>query len=68
MSNEKNLEENLKEIEAIIEKIEKGVTLEESTKLYKEGIALLEKCSNKIDTIEKELIILKEDNRMLKND
>lgn len=64
MSNEKTLEENLKDVENIIEKIEKGITLEESVKLYKEGILLLEKCSNKIDTIEKELIILKDNNRI----
>jgi exodeoxyribonuclease VII small subunit len=61
MNNNKTLEENLKEIEVIVEKIENGdISLEESIKLYKEGVKILEQCNTKIDTIEKELLIIKE--------
>lgn len=57
----KPLEENLKEIEQIVEKIESGdVSLEGSIELYKKGIKILETCNSTIEQIEKELIILKE--------
>lgn len=55
------LEENLKEIEAIVEEIESGeMSLEGSIELYKKGIKILETCNGTIDKIEKELILLKE--------
>lgn len=61
MNNNKTLEENLKEIESIVEKIENGdISLEDSIQLYKEGVKILEQCNLKIDTIEKELLIIKE--------
>lgn len=66
--NSKTLEENLKDIEVIVETIENGhLSLEESIKLYKEGVKILEQCNTKIDTIEKELIIIKENNKVDKD-
>ncbi len=57
----KSLEENVKEIEAIVEAIESGeISLEGSIDLYKKGITILETCNTTLDKIEKELIILKE--------
>ncbi|PKM50037.1 MAG: exodeoxyribonuclease VII small subunit [Firmicutes bacterium HGW-Firmicutes-7] len=65
METNNTLEENIKVIEGIVEKIEEGnVTLEESIILYKEGISILEKCNTKIETIEKELIIIKDQNKV----
>lgn len=65
MENNKTLEENIKDIEGIVEKIEKGgVSLEESIALYKEGVSILEKCNMKIETIEKELIVIKDQNKV----
>lgn len=65
MNNNKTLEENLKDIENIVEKIEDGnISLEDSIKLYKEGVKILEQCNMKIDTIEKELLVIKENNKV----
>ncbi|PKM95868.1 MAG: exodeoxyribonuclease VII small subunit [Firmicutes bacterium HGW-Firmicutes-1] len=65
MVKNKTLEENIKDIEGIVEKIEKGgVSLEESIILYKEGVSILEKCNIKIDTIEKELIVIKDQDKV----
>lgn len=56
---EKTFEESLKEIEEIVQRLEKGdVPLEQSIKLYNEGIQLLDVCNQKIDKVEKELQIV----------
>lgn len=61
MAKEKNLEESIKEIEGIVERIENGdVSLEESIQLYKDGVKILNSCNKKLDKIEKELIIIKD--------
>lgn len=65
MNKNKTLEENLKDIENIVEKIEGGnISLEDSIKLYKEGVQILEQCNLKIDTIEKDLLVIKENNKV----
>ena len=38
-------------------------TLEESFQLYHEGVNMVRACSSKIDTIEKQLITLREENQ-----
>ncbi len=61
MGKEQKLEDSIKEIEQIVEKIENGdISLEESINLYKEGVKILEGCSKKLDKIEKELIVIKD--------
>lgn len=63
MSEKKSLEENIKDIEVILEKMESGeISLEKSIELYKEGMALLNNCNDTLDKIEKELVIIKESN------
>jgi len=55
------LEESFKELNQIMEKLEKPeVSLEDSFTLYQEGMKLLKSCNDSIDKVEKELIILSE--------
>lgn len=58
----KNLETAFDDLEEILGKLEEeDITLEESFKLYQEGMKLLKYCNNSIDKLEKQLIVLGED-------
>ncbi len=58
---EMSLEEMFSKMENIIGEMEKGdVKLEESFRLYNEGMQLLKKCSETIDTVEKKVLVLEE--------
>lgn len=60
---EKNLEESMVDLNSIIEKLEEeDLSLEESFRLYNEGMKLLKKCNDSIDKVEKKLIVLSEEN------
>lgn len=55
------VEKAYEELEEIIEKLEsEETTLADSLTYYKQGVKLLEKCQTVLDTVEKEMIILKE--------
>lgn len=43
------LEKSLKRIEEITNKLEKGVDLDESIKLYEEGVKLVRSCMDELD-------------------
>lgn len=59
--NEKSLEEVFEQLDEIVEKLEEpNVSLEDSFKLYHEGMELLKVCNEKIDTVEKKMLILDE--------
>lgn len=59
----KSLEQSFEEINEIIKKLEKEDTsLEDSFHLYQEGMKLLKYCNDSIDKVEKQLIILGEEN------
>lgn len=59
MAQSKSLEDILMEIENIINKMdEEDITLEESFKLYNNGIKLCKQCNDKIDKVEKQLEIM----------
>ena len=48
-------------LDAIVEALEGGeITLEESFQKYQEGMGLVKKCSEKIDAVEKKVLILNE--------
>lgn len=48
-------------LEEVIGKLEgEDVNLEESFRLYQEGMALLKRCNGAIDTVEKKVLILDE--------
>ena len=54
---ELTLEESFEKLDSMIERLEeRDVPLEESFRLYKEGMELLKNCSEKIDTVEKKML------------
>ena len=57
-----SLENRMQQMEEILRKMESmDLTLDESFRLYREGMEQLKKCSEMIDTVEKELQIIEED-------
>ena len=72
MSKEKenNFESNLKKLEVIVDKLESGdIGLEESVKLYEEGMQIKKICDKKLKDIEMQIKKIKiEDNKVLKED
>ena len=53
------LEDNFKKLEEMIEKMEDDeLPLEESFKLYSEGMGILKKCNEEIDRVEKKVLSL----------
>lgn len=58
---EKTLEKSFEELDAIIERLEDADTgLDDSFKLYNEGMKLLKLCNDSIDKVEKKVILLNE--------
>ena len=54
-----NVDEGLKRLEEINRKLaDQGITLEESLRLYNEGMLLAAKCKDHLEGVEKELQIL----------
>ena len=52
-------ERQLKELEAVVEKLERGdITLEESVKLFEEGVKLSEACKKELDGAEGKIQVL----------
>lgn len=55
------LEETFMQLEQVIEDLEgQDVSLEEAFELYKNGIGLLKSCKEKIDEVEKKVLVLNE--------
>lgn len=58
---DKSLEEVFGQLDEIVEKLEEtNVSLEDSFKLYHRGMELLKICNDKIDTVEKKMMVLDE--------
>lgn len=56
---QQSFEEGIKRIEHIVEALESGeISLEESIKLYRDGVEILDYCSNKLNDAEKQVMIL----------
>jgi len=72
MSKEKNnnFESNLKKLELIVDKLESGeIGLEESVKLYEEGMKIKKICDKKLQDIEMQIKKIRiEDNKFIKED
>ena len=72
MSKEKdnNFETNLKKLEMIVDKLESGdIGLEESVKLYEEGMKIKKISDKKLKDIEMQIKKIKiEDNKVVKED
>lgn len=58
---EQTLETVFKQLDEMIEKLEgEDLSLEESFQMYHKGMDLLKVCNEKIDTIEKKMMVLDE--------
>ena len=58
---EHTLEQLFEQLDGIVEKLESGdASLEESFQLYQEGMKMLKSCSDKIDHVEKQVLIMEE--------
>ena len=58
---EKGLSDLMEELNETISKMENPeISLEESFELYKKGVSTLKACNDKIDKIEKEMIVIEE--------
>ncbi|MBO5167334.1 MAG: exodeoxyribonuclease VII small subunit [Lachnospiraceae bacterium] len=56
-----SLEENFAKLEEAVEKLEaEDISLEESFRIYKEGMELLRQCNTDIDKVEKQVLLLNE--------
>ncbi|MBQ3544074.1 MAG: exodeoxyribonuclease VII small subunit [Lachnospiraceae bacterium] len=61
MAQAKTLEESLEQLNQIIDSMNRDdISLEETFKLYNQGIKLCKTCNDKIDKIEKQLEIISE--------
>ena len=59
---EKTLEEAFSELDVLADKLEdRETSLEDSFRLYKQGMGLLKFCNDKLDTVEKKMIQMNED-------
>ena len=59
---EKTLEEAFSELDVLADKLEdRETSLEDSFRLYKQGMGLLKFCNDKLDTVEKKLLQMNED-------
>lgn len=62
---ETTIEESLKELDGIVEKLEsREISLEESFAMYQKGMELLKQCSGKIDKVEKKMLKINEDGEL----
>ena len=63
------IEENFKEMEELIHVMdEEEISLEESFSLYEKGMKLLKDTKEKIDTVEKKVLMLQKDNSLTEFD
>lgn len=62
---ELTLEEAFAQLEQMLKKLEdREVSLEESFAVYEEGTKLVKYCSEKLDTVEKKMLVLNEEGRL----
>lgn len=61
MAKQAGIEENFEKLDEIIGALEESdITLEKSFKLYNEGMKLVKSCNAQLDKVEKQMIILEE--------
>ena len=59
---EKTLEDAFSELDVLADKLEdRETSLEDSFRLYKQGMGLLKFCNDKLDTVEKKMLQMNED-------
>lgn len=58
---EKSIEEVFEQLDKTVAKLEsREISLEDSFRLYAEGMELLRYCNEKIDTVEKKMLLMSE--------
>lgn len=58
---DKTLEQLFAGLDDVVEKLEEGsISLEESFQMYQKGMEMLKMCNDKIDMVEKQVLILEE--------
>ena len=55
------IDEIFEKLDGVIAKMEEGTSLEESFALYQEGVKLVKACNEKIERIEKQVLLLDEE-------
>ena len=69
MKEDINFEDATKELEKIAEELEKGnLSLDESVSKFEDGMKLSKKCSDLLDTAEKKITMLINDNGTIKEE
>lgn len=69
MKEDINFEDAMKELEKIAEELEKGnLSLDESVSKFEDGMKLSKKCSDLLDTAEKRITMLINDNGTIKEE
>ena len=59
MAKAQTLEQSCEKLEQIIGNLENGdVSLEDSFKLYNEGMKLIQNCNQQLDKVEKKIVVL----------
>ena len=62
---EATLEEVFAELDGMLAKLaDREVPLEESFAIYAEGVKLLKYCSDKLDKVEKKMLVMKEEGKL----
>lgn len=65
MAKELTLEQMFEKLEESIQKLEQeDISLEDSFKIYREGMKLIQTCNDKIDKVEKEVLKLSENGEL----
>lgn len=65
MAAEKSLETAFAELDRMLEKLaDREVSLEESFAVYAEGTKLLKYCNEKLDQVEKKMLVLNEEGKL----
>lgn len=65
MDKEKTLEEAFEELDGMLKKLEdRNISLEDSFKEYDKGMKLLKYCNDKIDKVEKQILMISEDGEL----
>lgn len=69
MKEDINFEDAMRELEKIAEELEKGnLSLDESVSKFEDGMKLSKKCSDLLDTAEKKITMLINDNGTIKEE
>ncbi len=64
MQEELTIEQAFEKLDKLIENMETEIPLEESFSMYKEGIELIKLCNEKLDKVEKKIMILEENGEL----